>query len=106
MPSASNEEAAKVAASSLAPCGLPHFLLPQCFKDAIALEDCPPHHTELAKVLLAMSKKEVLTQCRAPVAVCVLNPLYYRRPGRNCNAPLTFRALSLQIVVPKMLPAL
>jgi hypothetical protein len=31
----------------------------QCFRDAIALEDCPPHHTELAKVLLAMSKKEV-----------------------------------------------
>jgi hypothetical protein len=40
-------------------CVLSDSELPQCFKDAIALEDCPPHHTELAKVLLAMSKKEV-----------------------------------------------
>ncbi len=61
MPSASNEEAAKVP-STLCIVNMPtaaHGMLPQCFREAIALEDCPPHHTELAKVLLAMSKKEV-----------------------------------------------
>jgi hypothetical protein len=80
-------------------------MLSQCFRDAIALEDCPPHHTELAKVLLAMSKKEVYTQ------YLFLNANFERdflarMLGWSSSVPLTCRALILQIASRKMLPAL